>query len=32
MKIKQKKLYLQDVFYIGYLDLIIIGIVSDAIF
>lgn len=32
MKIKQKKLDLQDVFYIGYLYLIILGIVSDAIF
>ena len=32
MKIKQKKLNLQDVFYIGYLYLIILGIVSDAIF
>lgn len=32
MKIKKKKLDLQDVFYIFYLYLIILGIVSDAIF
>ncbi|WP_299016632.1 hypothetical protein [uncultured Polaribacter sp.] len=32
MKFKKKKLHLQDLFYIAYLYLIILGIVSDAIF
>ena len=32
IKIEKEKLGLQDYFYIGYLYLIILGIVSDAIF
>ena len=32
IKIKESELGLQDYFYIGYLYLIILGIVSDAIF
>lgn len=32
IKIEEDKLGLQDYFYIGYLYLIILGIVSDAIF
>lgn len=32
MKIKTNRFSIQDIFYIGYLYLIILGIVSDAIF